>query len=181
MYYLQKKGTHESYDEVKYVLKKFYDKDHYNKVHVYLMQEFVMKNPKRYSFVGVFSKEHRKRIFTGCEIFIAYELFDSNVIIRLLRHHIVQIISNKSYRISSGFLTISCGLIGSLFCYTLMIKIGRRKTILITYLFQIIVFYIILWQFYYPGSQFAHYINFFGAPILMFIFCAGLGGGYVLF
>ena len=132
------------------------------------MQEFVMKNPERYSFIGVFSRNHRKRIMAGCLICIAHELFGANCLMHFINWHDLEYTSSNDYYKSSQLIRLSVGLVGNLFCYILMTKIGRRRTILIAYLLQIITFYMVQWELYYAGSSLAYYINLFSGPLYVF-------------
>lgn len=180
-YYMEKSGTHASFEQVKNVLVKFYDKESYPKVHIYLMKEFVYKNPKKYSILGVFGMQYYRRILSGVLLVIVSEIFGANCTMRFVSWMNHEYLSYKNiFQLLLEIIKLVSALLGNIACYFFMTRFGRKKTLMRFYLLQLIILYIICWQEYYNETKFAWYLNFFTCPLLYFAYGGGIGGSFFL-
>ena len=127
---MEKYGTAESFTKVTNVLQKFYCKETFKDVHVYLMSEFVLADAQKYRFLNAFRHEFRKRIIAGCLLIFSHDLISANS-----SHHFISVSTFKflskeksENSIEEALKLLSC-LIGNVLCYFFMKKFGRRTTL----------------------------------------------------
>lgn len=127
---MEKYGTAESFTKVTNVLQKFYCKETYKDVHVYLMSEFVLADAQKYRFLNAFKHKFGKRTIAGCLLMFSHTLISANSSQDFITVTTFKFLSKEhGVNVTEEILKLLMFLIGTVLCYFFMKKFGRRTTL----------------------------------------------------